>query len=101
MFDKDLAEIEPTPFKFYFQFEDESGKHLYENGDWETHAMFARERRRKGEAETLRWMKATFNEEYPRSGMAFAIGNQAKRPQVWQLLGVIRLDEVTQRELGL
>jgi hypothetical protein len=31
--------------------------------------------------------------------MAFALGNQAKRPQTWQLLGVIRLDEVTQGEL--
>jgi hypothetical protein len=32
-------------------------------------------------------------------GMVFALGNQAKRPQTWQLLGVIRLDEMLQGEL--
>jgi hypothetical protein len=45
--------------------------------------------------------KSTFNVEYPLKGMVFAIGNQAKRPQTWQLLGVIRLDEQTQGELVL
>jgi hypothetical protein len=46
-------------------------------------------------------MNQTFNEEYPRKGMVFAIGNQAKRPQTWQLLGVIRLNEQIQGELVL
>jgi hypothetical protein len=101
MFDSELAEIDPAPFKFYFRFEDDAGRHLYENGDWETHAMFWRERRRQGEAAALKWMAETFNDEYPQRGMAFAIGNQAKRPQVWQLLGVIRLDDVNQGELNL
>lgn len=101
MFDKELAELDPTPFHFRFQFEDGLGKHDYGNGDWEAHAMFWRERKRRGEAEALRWMAGVFNEEYPRKGMAFAIGNQAKRPQVWQLLGVIRLDDTTQEELSL
>ena len=58
--------------------------------------MFWRERKRTSETEALRWMDGTFNEEYPRRGMAFAIGNMAKRPQTWQLLGVLRLDEVKQ-----
>ncbi len=29
-------------------------------------------------------------------GMVFALGNQAKRPQTWQLLGVILLAELVQ-----
>ena len=41
-----------------------------------------------------------FNDEYPRKGMAFAVGNVAKRPQTWMLLGIIRLDEIAQGELG-
>jgi hypothetical protein len=40
-----------------------------------------------------------YNDEYPKKGMAFALGNQAKRPQTWQLLGVIRLDELAQSDL--
>jgi hypothetical protein len=46
-------------------------------------------------------MYQTLNVEYPRKGMVFAIGNQAKRPQTWQLLGVIRLDDASQGELAV
>jgi hypothetical protein len=99
--DKQLSELEPSPVEFRFQFEDGSGKHKYENGDWETHAMFWLWRTKYGEAAALRRMDEVFNDEYPRRGMVFAIGNQAKRPQTWQLLGVIRLDEVPQGELFL
>lgn len=99
LFDEELAELEPSPFEFRFKFEDASGPHDYRNGDWEAHAMFWRESRRTSEAEALEWMDHVFNEDYPKQGMAFAIGNQAKRPQTWQLLGVIRLDEPDQDDL--
>lgn len=99
MFDQELAALEPTPYEFSFRFEDASGSHTYKNGDWEAHAMFWNGCRRTSEAETLRWMCETFNEVYPRAGMAFAIGNLAKRPQTWQLLGVLRLDEPIQGTL--
>jgi hypothetical protein len=39
IFDKELAELEPSPFEFRFRFEDDAGKHDYENGDWEAYAM--------------------------------------------------------------
>ena len=35
MFDKELAELDPSSFEFRFKFEDEAGKHDYECGDWE------------------------------------------------------------------
>jgi hypothetical protein len=102
MFDKELAEIEPSPFVFRFKFRDADGvEHDFENGDWESHAMFWRERSRTSEEAALRWMSETFNERYPAAGMAFAIGNQAKRPKTWQLLGVIRVDETNQLDMGL
>jgi hypothetical protein len=44
-------------------------------------------------------MAKTFNEEYPAKGMAFALGNMAKRPQTWHLLGVLRLDEQRQKDM--
>jgi hypothetical protein len=99
IFDKELAELEPSPFDFRFQFEDDAGRHDYQNGDWETHVMFWRWRDRYGEADTLERMASVFNDDYPKRGMVFALGNQAKRPQTWQLLGVIRLDEMTQGDL--
>lgn len=98
-FDKELAEIEPSPFDFRFKFEDDGGKHDCQNGDWEAHAMFWREAHRTNPAAALKWMDEIFNVDFPRRGMAFAMGNQAKRPQTWQLLGVIRLDVPKQGEL--
>ena len=98
MFDQELAEMEPSPYDFRFKFEDDAGPHEYQNGDWEAHAMFWRETKRSSEAAALKWMHAVFNEDYPKRGMVFALGNQAKRPQTWQLLGVIRLDVALQEE---
>jgi hypothetical protein len=49
IFDKELAELEPSPLDFRFQFEDDDGSHDYQNGDWETHVMFWRWRERTTE----------------------------------------------------
>lgn len=101
MFDKQLANIEPSPYEFRFEFEDEDAVHKYQNGDWEAHAMFRNAVKRSSEKQALEWMDYIFNTEYPAKGMAFAVGNMASRPQTWQLLGVIRLDQTSQGELPL
>ncbi len=99
LLDKELESLEPTPYEFKFAFHDADKQHTYTNGDWEAHAMFYRGRKRGlTDAEVLDWMNETFNVEYRRLGMAFAVGNQAKRPKVWQLLGVLRLDELTEQQ---
>lgn len=101
LFDKELAALDPTPFEFRFKFEDDA-RHDFQNGDWEAHAMFYNGRKRgMSEKETLDWMDDTFNVKYPKQGMLFAVGNQAKRPQVWQLLGVLRVDDPGQGILPL
>ena len=63
--------------------------------------MFYNARTRMGmsDRQALTWMDGTFNKEYPDKGMLFAVGNQAKRPQVWQLLGVLRVDDTKQGSL--
>lgn len=99
LLDRELAELEPSPYHFRFSFEDASGRHDCQNGDWEAHAMFWRQAKATSAGDALNWMSAKFNDEYPRLGMAFAMGNMAKRPQTWQLLGVIRLDHLRQGEL--
>ena len=63
--------------------------------------MFFLERHRTNEQQALKWLDETFNDRYPKDGMAFALGNMAMRPQTWQLLGIIRLDESRQGELAL
>lgn len=99
-FDEQLKALEPSPFEFRFKFEDGTGPHDFANGDWEAHTMFFVGQRREGsEQAALDWMSKTFNEEYPRKGMLFCVGNMAKRPQTWQLLGVLRVDETPQATL--
>lgn len=101
LFDDDLAALEPTPYEFKFRFKDADASHEYTNGDWEAHAMYFLGRQRgKSEKEVLDWIEHTFNDEYPKRGMLFAVGNQAKRPHVWQLLGVLRVDESAQGALA-
>lgn len=101
LFDKELAALEPTPFQFRFRFEDDV-PHDFENGDWEAHAMFYNARTKLGmsEQEALDWMDYKFNDEYPSKGMLFAVGNQAKRRHVWQLLGVLRVNPPSEAELA-
>ncbi len=99
-FDNDLAALLPSTYRFGFQFEDSSGGHAYQCGDWEVNAMFYNGSRRMGEKAALEWMDETFNVKYPKLGMTFALGNMAKRPQTWQLLGVIRADEQRQSDFG-
>jgi len=100
IFDKPLAALEPSPYKFGFKFEDDDASHRYANSDWEAHAMFFRGRHREGsDKAALDWMNTTFNDEYPKKGMLFCVGNMAKRPQTWQLLGVLRVDDTGQGAL--
>lgn len=93
--DSDLKALQPTPYEFRFSFEDDS-KHNFACGDWEAHAMFFNGRKRKPETDVLRWMSDTFNEIYPKAGMLFAVGNMAKRPNTWQLLGILRVEGLDQ-----
>lgn len=90
--DVELAAFEPSPYQFAFTFSDAAGPHTWRCGDWETHATFFRLRHQYSEQAALRHLDRVYNEEYPQRGMVFAVGNMAKRPQTWQLLGVIRLD---------
>ena len=99
LLDKELARFRPSPYEFAFSFHDDHGKHTWLCGDWETHATFFKWKSRYGEAETLRKLSELYNDDYPQRGFVFAIGNMAKRPQTWQLLGIIRLDSTGQLPL--
>ena len=56
-------------------------------------------RREGSEQAALDWMSKRFNEEYPRKGMLFCVGNMAKWQQTWQILGVLRVDDTGQPAL--
>ena len=91
-FDAELATIEPSPFEFRMSFRDDDGWHHHSCSDWETMATFWKLRPRYGDEGALRHLDRTYNETYPKRGMVLALGNMAKRPRTWLLLGVIRVD---------
>ena len=100
LLDKDLKAIRPAPYEFRFKFYDGSGSHDYKAGDWETSAMFNRAAKREGsDQKALAWMDRIFNTDYPEKGMLFCVGNIAKYPKTWQLLGVLRVNDVDQGTL--
>lgn len=93
--DEALVALEPSPYAFAFSFQDAAGKHDYRCGDWETSATFWKWKRSRGEEAALRDLSETYNENYPSKGMVFAMGTVKARPKQWLLLGIIRLNELT------
>jgi hypothetical protein len=100
LLDNELEPIEPVPYAFAFSYEDAAGKHTMQCSDWETSAAFWKLRKTYGEQGALVHLSKTYNEEYPRKGVVFAMGTVKARPKQWLLLGVIRLDEMRQASLA-
>lgn len=88
MFDKKLDVLEPCPFKFTMAYEDADGTHKKTCADWETSAAFYNLSKKYSVAEVLQHLEAEYCEEYVKTGLVFALGNIAARPQTWQLLGI-------------
>jgi hypothetical protein len=97
--DEELAEIDPSPYEFKLKFRDENGWHDHQCEDWETTAAFWRLRQSHGEEAALKHLDNTYNTLYPEQGMVLALGNMARRPQTWLLLGVVRLNHPDQPRL--
>jgi hypothetical protein len=96
LLDEELDALEPTPYTFAFSFEDAAGKHVNRCSDWETSATFWKWKKSQGEAAALKHLSEVYNEKYPSKGMVFAMGTIKARPKQWLLLGIIRLNELTE-----
>ncbi len=93
LFDKELAALEPSPFIFQLNFLDEEGWHRPSCSDWETTATYWKHAKNYGPDRALDHLDNMYNDVYREKGMVLALGNMAKRPKTWLLLGVIRLDQ--------
>ena len=61
--------------------------------------MFYNWERKMGPVKALEEMSKVFNEHYRAKGMAFAMGTHSRYPDVWLLVGVLRLDLIKQMAL--
>ena len=95
-FTKQQKPLEPCPYEFRFKYTTKDGPHDHLCGDWETAAMYFRFEKLYGVKKALKLMDETFNLEYPKNGMVFAMGTDSRYPSKWLLVGVIRLDEEDQ-----
>jgi hypothetical protein len=96
-----LIPIDPCPFRFKYSYTTDDGDREGTCQDWETDATFYKLSRRYGEQKALEYMQRTFGEEYPKKGMALAMGMHSLYPDAWLINGVIRLDEIKQMDLEL
>ena len=91
---------DPCPFNFVYQYRDDDGVHNGTCQDWETEATFFRRLKEMvSEQAALDWMQHKFGEEYPRQGMALAMGTHRHRPDQWLINGIIRMTETGQAQL--
>lgn len=95
LWDEELKAFQPTPYHFLLRFKDQNGWHNHTCGDWETVATLYRQSRKYSEDAALQHLNKMYNQQYPDKGMALALGTMAKKPKIWLLLGVIRLDPPT------
>ena len=63
--------------------------------------MFYGFQRRYGEPRALAEMDRVFNHNYPSKGVVFAMGTHSLFPDVWLLVGVLRLDRTEQLLLAI
>lgn len=81
------------PYSFHYRYRDDDRVREGTCQDWETEqTYFARLKDQGSEAVALDWMLKKFGEEYPRKGMALAMGTHRYRPEQWLINGVIRLN---------
>lgn len=91
---------DPCPYNFVYRYRDDDGPHDGTCQDWETEATFFRRLKEMvSEREALNWMQQKFGEEYPRQGMALAMGTHRHRPDQWLINGVIRVTDSKQGQL--
>jgi hypothetical protein len=97
-----LVAMTPCPYAFHFDWTDADGKpHKSTCDDWETAATFYRLEKTLGPEGALAEMDTIFNERYPAKGMVYAMGTHSRYPNIWLLVGVLRLDPASQLSLAL
>ncbi len=100
MFDPSATPLRPCPYEFSFRWTCETGKtHVHACDDWETSTAFFRRRQAHGEIGALKSLRETYEGEYMKRGMRFALGTHSRRDTQWLLVGVIRVDDLSQPEL--
>ena len=100
LFYQDLPTPVPCPYDFRVSFRDGDGREFNRHcDDWETSATYYNLIKAYSEREVLETLKRRYSEEYPRKGMALAFGTHSLWPNQWLLVGIIRVNPLTEPSL--
>ncbi|MCR6661443.1 MAG: hypothetical protein NVV72_19760 [Asticcacaulis sp.] len=101
-FDAPAKPLTPCPYEFSFKWKSDSGtEHSHTCDDWETSTAFFRRRAKlSSEDEALKSLKNTYETDYLNKGMRLAFGTHSRRKSQWLLVGILRVDDQVQHELG-
>lgn len=88
---KPLRPLPPASYEFFYKYRDGDGVHECRCHDWEVEQTFINWQRKYGEVKTLEIMAERYGKDYPERGMALAMGTHSAYPDVWMIIGVIRM----------
>lgn len=108
MFDATAKPLKPCPMRFVAKWRDQDGNdRSHECDDWETSAAYNRFERTYGQNEAIQALRKKYEDEYMRAGLALGFSTHKRRnaefntENQWLLVGMIRLNEVSQQSLLL
>lgn len=88
---KTIIPLTPCPYIFKYRYRCGDGEREGTCQDWEIEATYFKWKNEYGEKEALDRMVNRFGVEYPKKGMALAMGTHSRFP-TWLINGVIRVD---------
>lgn len=96
---KELIPLRPAPYEFGYRYRDDDGAHECLCHDWEIEQTYLNWSRKYGEQDALDKLYEQFGKRFPGDGMMFAMGTHSRYPDVWMIIGVIKLALPTQGSL--
>lgn len=97
--EKELIPLAPAPYEFGYRYTDSDGQHECLCHDWEIEQTYMNWSRKYGEMDTLAKLEAEFGTRFPREGMLFAMGTHSRYPDVWMIIGVLKIAKPDQPPL--
>jgi hypothetical protein len=96
---KSIIPLQPAPYEFGYRYRDDDGQHECLCHDWEVEQTFLDWRRDHDEQRTLDMVHDTFGQRYSKEGFVLAMGTHSRYPDIWMIIGVVRMAPVTQPTL--
>jgi hypothetical protein len=98
-FARPIRPYAPAEYSFKYRYRSEDGIRTGTCQDWEMDTTYFNWRRRYSETDALAQMHRIFGIEYPKKGMALAMGTHSQYPDTWLINGVIRINRTPQLSL--